>query len=211
MYVVDNQEDFARYFTGTYIARMEKDVMQPYYVREGTGAARIDLRKCVQVDGAIGDPVAMRFVEILDNFKLTMPRLGNISTMYGLANASASPQRQYFKGLTDRRIRYISMTGLKEDARLVDPIVFCIYNNRMFNGEELLAMIREGVRVGGAISHKLGLYIKPKIKFPMLSYKTSVMGVIENDTDIKVLKRFEEYEDYVLKYFPNRNIKIWKP
>ena len=200
MFVVDNPDDFGRYFSQTYIAKMDNSgVMVPWYVI-GVHGNKVALRSA---DAA--EEIQTSFESILQSFKLTTPRLGAITTESSVIYAHMVPIRQWKKGVHTTRIKIKSFN----DPNSFNKDIPFIYNNIYWGVNEILEAIAKGERLGAAISHRMGIHIKPNVKKPFLSYKENIIGQITKE-EIKLLNKYNLYKDYIRKTIPDREIVLWQ-
>lgn len=209
MHVVDNLADFSKYFIGTYIAIQDNEKLVPRYVRNVIDAGHVDLRPTSETR----EPIFVTFEEIITKYKIIPPRAGTITTSQGIVYTSVIPERQYRKGLCEARLNITNFTQIRDDGRLA-AFVNEMYNNRYFKIDVLLNEIRDGTRLGGALSPKVGVHIKPTIQTPILTYKSQVCGIVvstKDEREIQLLPKFVMYREYIKTIIPNYDVKVWKP
>lgn len=209
MHVVDNVADFTKYFVGTYIAIQDNEKLVPRYVRNVLDAGHVDLRSTADNR----EPIYVTFEEVITKYKIIPPRAGTITTSQGVVYTSVIPERQYRKGLCETRLNITNFTQIRDDSRL-HGFVSEMFNNRYFKLDVLLKEIRDGVRLGGALSPKVGLHIKPTIQTPILTYKSQVCGIVvstKDEKEVQLLEKYVVYREYIKTIIPNYDIKVWKP
>lgn len=213
MQVVDNPGDFERYYVGSYIAKRVEapdswkgDKLQPLYVRsvrtDFAGSAMVELQ-AVGKRKVYTEP----FKTVMDEYKITCPRLGAISTNATVVHVSLLPLRQYKKGLSEDRVNIYYFSNIIPKYTFFDLVEY-IYNPVYFQPKELLKLMEEGVRIGGAITQNLSIFAARTARYPVLAYKSLIIGEVEENT-VKLLKAFAPHQEYITKKMDGFDVKIW--
>lgn len=207
--VVDNPEDFSRYFSGSYIARRENGLLVPFYVRaqfpvDNGRDAQVELYEWI---GGRKLNSLVRFSTILEQYKITCPRLGTISTSDSVVYITLVPSRQYKKGLAEERVKIHRFMETPKLPMFHDLVTY-IFNPVYFPPEVLLKKLEDGERIGGALSPNLGIFVSNNARYPMLVYKNNVVGEIKED-EVKLLNAYSPHKDYITKKMAGFKIKVW--
>ena len=215
MDIVDNPRDLRQYFRSTYVGVPGRTCVIPYYIQEAHvrddgehefRAVRYSIGK------RKGEVVTWSFQKIVDKCILAPPAAGNISTKTSLTYVTTNPVRQFRKGLDERRIRlhgFHSSEECKEwDTHRLVGVVYYMYNNTYFSLRELLNMLREGVRLGGALDTRFGLILKPNVDGAILTYKDKQCGVVSWTGSIQIFPNFGKYVDHVGRSI-GEDVVVW--
>jgi len=203
--LVNNLDDFSKYYSDTWIARkVQKDVV-PYKVNSInaiTGKARLYRLGSLQREEFSFDIIA-------DQFILAAPPLGMINTAKSVTYLELVPARQWAKGFTLTRCmahQYGPEPRVYTELELV-PYVF---SPEYLSYSDAVAAVNKADRGACAFSPIFCVEAIANNVLPVIRYKTFIIGQADEDS-VLLAPGYERYTVLLEKWMPKRTkVKIWK-
>jgi hypothetical protein len=176
----ENIADFSRYYRFAWVAwHMHPEGPQPVNIQQ-TGDNSIF---ATDLTGNLHVIPWQRRAEL----SFAMPELGMVNGDYTIIYMYKTSPRQPHRGYRTQEILHtvFNAWNLRKLSPIPDPgnrtVIRNLFFPRYYELKEGLAALDTGERVGCALNERIGIYTSAADRFPMLAYRRSTIGYIENN------------------------------
>jgi hypothetical protein len=202
--MVDVAREYNRKYNNTWVGAKVEGVIKPVFI---TGVSESE--QGLRWDDMNGNRYRMPAARLQEHFQLYPTTFGMLEVSGCLFYIWKNPHRQWKAGyITDNmsmkslQAREMELVGKKKVKKDAAGVLNFIFSPRYITVENGLKLLNRGKTLGFVINSKYAIGIKRGHTNPILFYKVSEVGTLNEDNSIDLKKEFHHLYEELSQYIP---------